>query len=57
MFNKLSDYFQRKAAEDANERFMRQLKGSFLSTAIIIAVVFALIIIIVVISAVSSIFS
>ncbi|MEO8665112.1 MAG: hypothetical protein ABI462_06420 [Ignavibacteria bacterium] len=53
---KLSAYFQRKAAEDPSERFQKQVKGSFISTAVIIGVVFILIVVLVLINAVSSLF-
>ena len=53
---KFADYNRRKMAEDPGERFVRQVKGSFLSTAVIIGIVFALIVVFIIINAVSSIF-
>lgn len=56
LIEKFAAYNQRKMAEDPGDRFVRQVKGSFISTAVIIGIVFALIVIIVIINAVSSVF-
>lgn len=55
-FDKLSEYYKSEKAEKDNERFVKQVKNSFVSTAIIIGIVFFLIAAIIVISALSSVF-
>ncbi len=56
-FQKLSEYYNSDQADRDNKRFIRQLKNTYVSTAIIIGAVFFLIIIILIISAVSSVIS
>ena len=53
-FEKLSEYYRSDKAEKDNERFIRQAKGSVVSSIVIIGIVFLLIIVIVVISGISS---
>ncbi len=53
-FQKLSEYYNSDNADRDNKRFIRQLKNTYVSTAIIIGAVFFLIIIILIITAVSS---
>ncbi len=55
--NLFTNYITRASSEDPMKRFERQVKSSFISTAVIIAVVFGLIVILVIISTISSIFS
>jgi len=57
ILNKISEYNQRKMSEDPAERFAKQVKGSFISTAVIIGLLFIIIIVLVIINAISSIFS
>ncbi len=54
-FEKLSEYYKSPQADKDNKRFIRQVKGTFISTAIIIGVVFLLIIVLVVIIGIQSI--
>ncbi|MBL8017242.1 MAG: hypothetical protein JNK43_08235 [Ignavibacteria bacterium] len=55
-FDKLSEYYKSDRAEKDNQRFIRQAKSTFLSTAIILGLVFFMIAAIIVISAFSSLF-
>lgn len=55
-FEKLSEYYKSERAEKDNQRFVKQVKNTFLSTAIILGLVFFLIAAIIVISALSSVF-
>jgi len=55
-FDKLSEYYKSDRAEKDNQRFIKQAKNTFLSTAIILGLVFFLIAAIIVISALSSVF-
>jgi len=57
MLDKISDHYKKKAAEDPAERFAKQVKGSFVSTAVIIGIVIFLIIIIIFINAITSLFN
>jgi len=55
-FDKLSEYYKSDRAEKDNQRFIKQAKNTFLSTAIILGLVFFLIAAIILISALSSVF-
>lgn len=55
-FDKLSEYYKSEQFQKDGKRFERQVKGSFISTAIIIGIVFLLIIVLVIIGGIQSIF-
>ncbi|MCC6865637.1 MAG: hypothetical protein IT280_05695 [Ignavibacteria bacterium] len=55
-FDKLSEYYKSEQFDKDGKRFENQVKNSFLSTFIIIGIVFFLIIILVAYSFISSIF-
>ncbi|HMT11516.1 MAG TPA: hypothetical protein PKA39_07830 [Ignavibacteria bacterium] len=55
-FDKLSEYYKSDRAEKDNQRFIKQAKNTFLSTAIIAVTVFFLIIVLLVIAGIQSIF-
>jgi len=55
-FEKLSEYYKSDKADKDNQRFIKQVKSTYISTAIIIGVIFALIFILVIINAVTSAF-
>ncbi|KXK53670.1 MAG: hypothetical protein UZ05_CHB002001046 [Chlorobi bacterium OLB5] len=56
-FNKLSEYYKSEQFEKDGKRFEKQLKGSFISTAVIIGIVFLLIIVLVILAGIQSIFN
>lgn len=55
-FDKLSEYYRSDRAEKDKNRFEKQIKSTFISTAIIIGAVFLLIFVLVMYSLVSSLF-
>ena len=55
-FEKLSDYYKSDQFNNDGKRFEKQVKNTFLSTAIIIGAVFLLIAVLVIYSVISSIF-
>jgi hypothetical protein len=55
-FEKLSEYYKSDKADKDNQRFIKQAKNTFLTSVIIIGLVFFLIIVIVLISVVRSVF-
>lgn len=56
-FEKLSEYYKSDKADQDNQRFIRQVKNSYVSTAIIIGAVFLLIVVIVIIMGIQSLFN
>ncbi|HMQ78310.1 MAG TPA: hypothetical protein PKE39_00875 [Ignavibacteria bacterium] len=55
-FDKLSDYYRSEQFNKDGKRFEKQVKNSFLSTAIIIGAVFLLIAVLVIIGGLQSLF-
>ncbi len=55
-FDKLSEYYRSDQAERDKKRFEKQAKNTFISTAIILGVVFLLIVVIVIIAGIQSVF-
>lgn len=55
-FEKLQEYYRSEQADKDVKRFERQAKNTFISTAVIIGVVFLLIIVLVVIGGIQSLF-
>lgn len=55
-FEKLSEYYKSEQADKDNKRFERQAKNTFLTSVIVLGVVFFLIAVIVIITGISSIF-
>jgi hypothetical protein len=47
-FQKLSEYYNSEQADKDNKRFVRQVKNTFITTAVILGIVFFLIIVLVV---------
>jgi t-SNARE complex subunit (syntaxin) len=56
-FEKLNEYYKSDKADKDNQRFIKQAKNTFISSAIILGIVFLLIIIIVVIMGIQSVFN
>jgi uncharacterized integral membrane protein len=56
-FEKLAEYYKSDKAEQDNKRFIKQVKNSYISTAIIIGVLFLLIVILMIISGIQSLFN
>lgn len=56
-FEKLLEYYKSDKADQDNQRFIRQVKNSYVSTAIIIGAVFLLIVVIVIIMGIQSFFN
>ena len=55
-FDKLSEYYKSEQANKDNKRFIKQVKNTYISMAIIAAVVFLLIIVLLVITGLQSVF-
>lgn len=55
-FDKLSEYYKSEQAEKDKKRFEKQATNTFISTAIILGVVFFLIVVIVIIAGLQSVF-
>ncbi len=55
-FDKLSEYYKSDQAEKDKKRFEKQATNTFISTAIILGVVFLLIVVIVIIAGIQSVF-
>jgi len=55
-FQKLSEYYNSDKADKDNKRFIKQVKNTYITTAIIMGIVFLLIIVIVLIAGIQSIF-
>ncbi len=55
-FEKLSEYYKSEQADKDNKRFERQAKNTFLTSVIVLGVVFFLIAVIIIITGISSIF-
>lgn len=55
-FDKLSDYYRSEQFNKDGKRFEKQVKNTFLSTAIIIGVVFFLIVVVIIIAGIQSVF-
>mgnify|MGYP003465792843 FL=1 len=55
-FDKLSEYYKSDQAEKDKKRFEKQDTNTFISTAIILGVVFLLIVVIVIIAGIQSVF-
>ena len=55
-FDKLSEYYKSDQAEKDKKRFEKQATNTFISTAIILGVVFLLIVVIVIIAEIQSVF-
>ena len=56
-FDKLNEYYKSDKSDKDNQRFVKQAKNTFITSAVILAIVFLLIIIIVVIMGVQSLFN
>jgi uncharacterized integral membrane protein len=56
-FDKLNEYYKSDKADKDNQRFVKQAKNTFITSAIILGIVFLLIIIIDVIIGVQSVFN
>lgn len=56
-FDKLSDYYRSEQFDKDGKRFEKQAKNTFISTAVIIGVVFLLIIVLVIIAGIQSVFN
>jgi uncharacterized integral membrane protein len=56
-FQKLSEYYNSDKADKDNKRFIKQLKNTYISTAIIMGAVFLLIIVILIITGIQSLFA
>jgi type IV secretory pathway component VirB8 len=56
-FEKLNEYYKSDKADKDNQRFIKQAKNTFISSAIILGLVFLLIIITVVIMGIQSVFN
>lgn len=56
-FEKLGEYYKSDKARKDNDRFVKQVKGTFISSAVIIGVVFFLIIVLLVITGIQSLFN
>lgn len=56
-FEKLNEYYKSDKADKDNQRFIKQAKNTFLSSVIILGIVFLLIIIIAVIIGIQSVFN
>jgi hypothetical protein len=55
-FDKLSEYYRSEQADKDNKRFIKQVKHSYISAAIIMGIMFLLIIITTLIAGIESIF-
>lgn len=56
-FEKLSEYYKSDKADKDNQRFIKQVKNTWISTAVIMGVVFLLIIVILIITGIQSLFN
>ena len=56
-FEKLSEYYKSDKAGKDNQRFIKQVKNTWISSAIIMGIVFLLIIIILIIMGIQSVFN
>lgn len=56
-FDKLSEYYKSDKADKDNQRFIKQVKNTWISSAIIMGIVFLLIIVILIITGIQSIFN
>lgn len=53
-FQKLSEYYNSEQADKDNNRFIKQVKNTYITTAIILGIVFFLIIVLVVVLGIES---
>ena len=56
-FEKLSEYYKSDKSDSDNQRFIKQVKNSYVSTFIVIGAVFLLIVVIVIIMGIQSFFN
>ncbi len=56
-FEKLNEYYKSDKADKDNNRFIKQAKNTFITTAVILGIVFLLIIVILIITGIQSVFN